>query len=325
MQSGLADVVLSGAMFSLMFAMGLTLTVDDFRRIARAPRPTLVGTIMQLMVMPLIGLGFARLFDLPILLTAGMVVLAACPGGMFSNMFVHVARGHTALSITLTATATLVTLFTLPLWVQIALAGADGSVAPIDMPILDTALRLGMLTILPIGLGMILRAHHPAAVRWETWLARVSFVVILIGAGLDGMDRPEPPIEEFRISVAPVMWYTLSVVAAGVLVPVLARISARDGATIAVELVVKNTLLGIVLLTQAVDFVAIVPILIYMVVQTPAGIALLVGWRLLAKHGFVAPLPAAIPLEPIVAGARASARSSTAIETDASRLPQSAP
>ena len=108
-------------------------------------------------------------------------------------------------------------------------------------------------------------------------------------------------------SVVPVVWYALSVLLVGTLIPAIFRISARDGVTIAVELVVKNTLLGIVLLTQALDFVAIVPLLVYMIVQTPAGIALLVGWRMLARHGYVAPLP------------------TRSIENDESRLPQSAP
>jgi len=291
LQNGFADLVVSGAMFSLMFAMGLTLTADDFRRIASAPRPTIVGTILQLIAMPLVGITLARIYDLPPLLTAGLVVLAACPGGMFSNMFVHIARGHTALSITLTATATLVTLFTMPLWVRFSLAGASGASDAVEMPILETALQLGTLTILPIGLGMLMRSRRPSSVRWETWLSRIAFVVICLGVGIDGMDRPDPPTAEFLTSLAPVAWYTLAVLAMGILVPILFGIQAREGVTIAVELVVKNTLLGIVLLTQTLDFVAIVPILIYMVIQTPAGVLLLVGWRILARRGYVAAIP----------------------------------
>jgi BASS family bile acid:Na+ symporter len=104
------------SMFTLMLGMGLTLQGDDFRRIATSPRATLVGTVLQLLVMPIVGMAIARFFGLSQVLSSGIVVLAACPGGMFSNMMVHLARGNTALSVTLTATATLVTLFTLPLW-----------------------------------------------------------------------------------------------------------------------------------------------------------------------------------------------------------------
>jgi BASS family bile acid:Na+ symporter len=295
LQNAFANTILSGGMFALMFAMGLTLTADDFRRIARTPRPTLVGTVLQLLVMPVIGLLIARAYALPPLLTAGLVVLAACPGGMFSNMFVHVARGHTALSITLTATATFVTLFTLPLWARFSLPEAVGSEAAVQMPFLDTALRLGMLTILPIGLGMMTRARRPTMLRREPWLARLGIVAICIGVFVDGTDRPEAPAAEFLQSIAPVAWYSLASLVAGTLVPALFRLSARDGVTIAVEIVVKNTLLGIVLLTQTVDFVAIAPILVYMLIQTPLGILLLVGWRVLARRGYFAAAPGRNP------------------------------
>lgn len=286
MQSSVADFFLSGSMFSLMFGMGLTLTSADFRRIANAPRATIAGTLLQLMVLPLIGLMIARLFELPPLLTVGLVVLAACPGGMFSNMFVHIGGGHTALSIALTATSTLVTLFTLPLWVRLSLAGTKAAESLVEMPVLETAVRLGMLTILPIGLGMLMRSQRPDSVYWESRLTRVSIIVICIAVGSDAVNRPEPPSAEFAQSILPVALYSISVLIVGTVIPALLRISSRDAVTIAVELVVKNTLLGIVLLTQTVGFTAIVPSLVYMLVQTPAGVLILVSWRMLVKRGF---------------------------------------
>jgi len=291
LQFDLIDVVAPVAIFSMMFAMGLTLGPDDFRRVMSTPRATIVGTLLQLVALPLVGIAIARAFALPPLLTAGLVVLAACPGGLFSNLFVHFARANTALSITLTATATLATLFTLPLLVRFALAGGDGAAQSVEMPVFATAFQLGMLTVFPIFLGMSLLLRRPDARSWEPALSRISVLVILVVVGIDGFDQPSPPTEEFSQSVAPVALYTLSAVLVGTLVPGILGISARDGATIALELVVKNTMLGIVLLTQVVDFVAIVPLLAYMIVQIPIGVGILVCWRLLAHHGFVAPLP----------------------------------
>ena len=115
MDFSLTDAAMGVGMFALMFAMGLTLGTDDFRRIAKSPRATAVGTSLQLIVMPIVGIGLSTALELSPLLSTGLIVVSACPGGLFSNMFVHFARGNTALSITLTATATLVTLFTLPL------------------------------------------------------------------------------------------------------------------------------------------------------------------------------------------------------------------
>jgi BASS family bile acid:Na+ symporter len=291
LEGGFSDILVGGSMFALMFGMGLTLTAADFRRIMETPRPTIVGTLLQLMVMPLIGLAIARAYSLPPLLTAGLMVLAACPGGMFSNMYVHVARGHTALSITLTATATLVTLFTLPLWVRFALVGVSEPGTTIEMPVLDTALQLGTLTVLPVALGMWMRSRRPESVDWEKRLSISAMVMIFVGVTIDGLDRPDPPMAEFVQSIEPVAWFVAAALVIGTLIPALFRISARDGVTIAVELVVKNTLLGIVLVSQALDFEAIVPILVFMMFQTPAGILLLVGWRMLARFGYLEALP----------------------------------
>jgi BASS family bile acid:Na+ symporter len=286
LETGWISFALGAAMFTLMFGMGLTLGAGDFRRIAANPRATIVGTVLQLLVMPIVGIALANFFDLPPILSAGIVVVAACPGGMFSNMYVHLARGHTALSITLTATATLVTLFTLPLWVQFALArfSTDGA-DPIEMPVLETALRLGTLTVLPVLIGMGVRHKRPAMAVWERKLSLVSAIVIVGGMTIEGSSRPEIPIDDFITSIAPAAGFALAAILVGVTLPPLFRITARDTVTIAVELVVKNTLLGIVLVGQILDFEAVLPILAFAIFQTPGGILLLVGWRLLEKRG----------------------------------------
>lgn len=292
-EGGIAQIVVNIAMFALMFGMGLTLQAKDFRLIAKAPGPVIIGTALQLLVMPILGLGIASIFALPPLLTVGLVVLAALPGGMFSNIYVHIAKGNTALSVTLTALATLVTLFTLPLWMEFAFAQRRGGAgeAVLDVPILETALQLGFLTILPVALGMLVRAFRPSAVFWEKRLSLPCFVLIVLGVAFQGSERPEAPIAELQMSLLPVLCYTVGGIVLGIVIPMLMRISARDTVTLTVELVVKNTLLGLVLLTKTLDFAAVVPLLVFMVLQTPAGIGLLFAWRMLAKAGWVAAIP----------------------------------
>lgn len=287
MEDPISAVLISAAMFALMFGMGLTLTTADFRRVVRNPRATVVGTVLQLIVMPLVGLGLARFFDLSANLTAGLVVIAACPGGLYSNMFVHLARGHTALSITLTATATLITLVTLPLWVRFALVSMPAGGATLEMPILDTALRLGGLTVLPVGLGMLLRHNRADSASWERRLSFVSTLVILGTLVTRGTGLEQPPVEDFMRSLAPVATFALLALLIGALVPPLFGMKPRDTVTIGVELIVKNTLLGIVLVSQALDFEALIPILVFALFQSPGGILLLGGWRLLTKFGFL--------------------------------------
>jgi BASS family bile acid:Na+ symporter len=275
-------------MFMLMFGMGLTLGINDFRRIATSPRATIVGTVLQLIVMPVVGIGLATLFELSPILSAGIVTVAACPGGMFSNMYVHMARGHTALSITLTATATVVTLFTLPLWVQFALSTfSTAGTEPIEMPILETALRLSTLTILPVAIGMAVRMRWPGTLAWERRLSLVAAGIIVFAVVIEGNKRPALPVDDFIASIGPALAFAVAAMAVGVVVPALFRISARDTVTIAVELIVKNTLLGIVLVGQALDFEAVLPIFAFAMFQTPGGLLLLGGWRLLVKRGWL--------------------------------------
>lgn len=291
----MTQIAVNIAMFALMFGMGLTLVAGDFKRIAKAPAATLVGTLLQLVLMPIFGIALAKMFALPPLLAAGLVVLAALPGGMFSNIYVHLAKGNTALSVTLTATATLVTLFTLPLWIRVALTLGDSAdtAAPLDMPVLETAAQLGLLTVVPVALGMATRHRWPESVRWEKKISLPCFLIIILGVASQAASRPEPPTEAFTLSLVPVLLYTVGGIASGLSLPALFGISARDAVTMTVELVVKNTLLGLVLLSKALDFEAVVPLLVFMLIQTPAGFALLIAWRYAAKRGWVAPVESA--------------------------------
>ena len=279
------DLGLSAGMFMLMLGMGLVLVTDDFRRVATSPRATIVGIVLQLIVMPMVGVSLANLFALPPILATGIVVVAACPGGMFSNMYVHFAKGNTALSITLTATATLVTLFTLPLWVQFAvtLFEVDGGGA-IQMPVLETALRLGTFTVLPVALGMIARARNPNVLRWERHATIPGAIIIVLGAALGTSENPDLDPSQFVEALAPAAAFAVAAMVIGMAVPLLFRIPARDAVTIAVEMIVKNTLLGVVLVAQVLDFEAVLPIFAFAIFQTPGGLLLLVGWRYVERR-----------------------------------------
>ena len=283
-------------MFALMFGMGLSLTIGDFRRIALAPVSTLLGTVLQLIAMPVIGIALAHVYGLPPLLAAGLVVVAACPGGMFSNLYVYIARANSALSVTLTATATMVTLFTLPLWVQRTLAAAGEDIV---IPIGATALQLAGLTVLPVIIGMSVRSRWPGALRFEKWFSRIGAVVIVVIMVYDGAQQPELPLAEFQQVLAPTLWFAVAALVLGLVVPLVFGLATRDAVTIGVELVVKNLLLGVVLAREALTFEALIPILAFSFFQTPIGVMLLVGWRLLARSGLVAgPEPPAAETPP---------------------------
>ena len=275
----IVEVLLPTSMFLLMAGMGLTLEADDFRRIAKAPLATILGTVLQLVVVPAAGFAIAVAFDLPPLLAAGVVICAACPGGMFSNVFVHLAGANTALSVTLTASSTMVTLFTLPLWIRAILAWNGGGEPVAEVPVLETALSLGGLTVLPIALGMATRAKWPEAASFDKWLTRIGALGIGIAMTIDWTTRETTPWAEFQQSFPPIIALLVAMLVIGIGLPFLFRLSGRDTVTLGVEVVVKNTLLGIVVARSALDFEAILPVMAYGTIETPLGGLMLFIWR----------------------------------------------
>ena len=277
--------VVPASMFSLMFAMGLTLTLDDFRRVLALPRATVVGTGVQLVAMPLVGLGLAHAFDLEPLLAAGLVIMAACPGGVMSNMFVHLGKADTPLSITLTATATAVTLITIPLWVRLVLAEAGPAAAGVEMPVLETALRLGTFTVLPVAIGMAVRSWRPESARHERWLSRLSAVAIVVALTIESIRSDDPALPALESSWPAALLLLLAALVLGLGLPRLARLDWRETVTIAVEVCIKNTVLGLFVATQALGSLeAAVPIVVFMSFQLPVGIAVLGGYNLWLRH-----------------------------------------
>ena len=272
--------ILPLSMFSLMFGMGLTLTPNDFRRIAGVPGPVIAGTLLQLVGMPVIGVALALAFDMSAMLAVGLVVVSACPGGMASNVMVHYGRANTALSITLTATATAATLLTLPLWIRGILGAVGGAASEIEVPLLATARDLGGLTILPVLVGMWVRYRWPTALALERRLTAIGGLGVFGTLGYAGAIRPDPPTAEFEASLLPAILLVLASMVVGVGVPWLLRQSFSDIVTIAIEVTVKNGLLGMVVVSSTFGLLEPnIPIFIYTSIMFPFAICALMFHR----------------------------------------------
>lgn len=157
----LLGVVLPAALFIIMLGMGMTLRPADFGRVFTLPRAVLVGLTGQMLFVPLLAFGIVTLFQLPPELAVGLMVLSFAPGGATSNMMTFLSRGDVALSITLTAFASVITPFTMPLLTQLSLDHWMGSSQPIELPIAQTMLRLFVITVVPVSIGMWLHRRKP--------------------------------------------------------------------------------------------------------------------------------------------------------------------
>jgi BASS family bile acid:Na+ symporter len=244
--SALTAVLLPLALFIIMLGMGLGLTVDDFKRVVVEPRAMVLGLLAQLVMLPLVGLGLAIAFPLSPELAVGVMVLAACPGGPTSNLISYLVRGNVALSISLTAISSLVTVFTIPLVVNGAMQFFMGTGSDLQLPIGNTVLQIAVITLVPVSLGMVLHRLAPVgAARLEAgvkWLS-LGFLGLII-AGLLVQERQN--VVDFFVQVG-LVTLTLNVVtmALGYAIGLAGRLPIPSRKAIAVEVGIQNGTLAI--------------------------------------------------------------------------------
>lgn len=180
------DIVLPVALAFIMFALGLGLTFADFARVARQPRDFLIGAASQLVLLPLVAWLLVSVWSLPPELALGVMIIAAAPGGVTSNILTALARGDVALSISLTAVISLVCVVTIPLIVVFAHDRLMGGAATGEISVAKTAISVFVIVTVPVTVGLLVRhfamgfAHRvePAARHIST----VLFIVVLAGA-----------------------------------------------------------------------------------------------------------------------------------------------
>ena len=159
-ESPIFSLFLPIALGIVMIGLGLHLTLDDFRRVLRAPKAVTLALLIQSVLLPPVAFGLAMGLGLPPELGLGLMLLAASPGGVTANLFSHLARGDVALNISLTAINSALALVTLPLWTAAGLAWlmeAERSIPPPTQKIVE----VGVLVLLPVVIGMTLRARAP--------------------------------------------------------------------------------------------------------------------------------------------------------------------
>lgn len=169
----------------IMLSLGLGLTGADFARVIRMPRAFFLGAFAQVILLPVVAFGLLAIFDLPPGLAFGVMILAFCPGGVTSNMLSRLAHGDVALSVSLTAVVSLLSVVTVPPLVAFSFGYFMGDEAtPVDVT--ELAIAMFVITALPVGLGMLIRRFAPGftdRVEGAAFkIAAILFVVIVIAA-----------------------------------------------------------------------------------------------------------------------------------------------
>lgn len=172
------QLLLNAGLILIMFEVGLTLSPADFTRLARMPRAVLTGLVAQIVLLPALAIGLLTQWPISPDMTVGVLLIAAAPGGVTSNLLTLFAGGDVALALTLTAISTLASILTLPLIVAVAAHLFGAASVAIEMPVGMMAGGILTSTIIPLIIGMVVGASAPAwTSRWEPRLRRVSAVV----------------------------------------------------------------------------------------------------------------------------------------------------
>jgi BASS family bile acid:Na+ symporter len=245
MKGILADVLLPLALGIIMLGLGLSLTFEDFRRVARIPRAVLVGLFVQTVLLPAVCYGIAIAFALPPELAVGLMLLSASPGGATANLFSHLAKGDVALNITLTATNSLLSLFTLPFIVQMSLKAfldADQQV-PIQP---QKVVQVFVVVLIPVVVGMMVRRWKPAlATSLDKPVRTVSAVflaLVVIASILKERANIGGYIREVGLSA---LAFNLVSLALGYFVPLMVKLPKKQAIAIGMEIGIHNATLAI--------------------------------------------------------------------------------
>lgn len=228
-------------LFTVMMAMGLALTLQDLKQVLVRPKAVIAGLSAQLLLLPAITIGLGFLYSSPPVIAAGAIILAACPGGVTSNAYVFSARADIALSVGMTTIASIVTAFTIPFLTLFAL---DLHLDRAEMPALSASQmtwKLAQFTIIPVALGMTLRAWRPGlAKRALEPLRIITLIALILIAAIGTINAWETIVE--NIWTAGILMATINVV--GMLLGYglgnLLRLPFRQMASITFEVGVQN-------------------------------------------------------------------------------------
>ncbi len=176
-----STLVLAISLIIIMLGMGLSLVAADFKRVFLYPKAVVVGLLNQLVLLPLIAFGVTMVFPTRPEIAVGLMILAACPGGPTSNLIAHLAKADTALSVSLTALSSFITLITIPFIVNLSLTNFLDAGTVIKLDVMNTITQILAIVIIPVTIGMLIRRYKEGfAMKMEKPVRIASGIVLIL-------------------------------------------------------------------------------------------------------------------------------------------------
>ena len=257
----------------IMFLMGLTLEKNDFQRIIAQPQPVMIGVILQFSLMPMLAITLANMLELSTQLTAGMVLVGSCAGGTASNVIAYLSKGDVALSISMTLASTLIGVVATPFLCAFYLS---------ETIAVDTGAMLVsilQMVLLPVVAGALVNYYQrPIVLKIEPALPSIAIVLILIIiAVIVALNADRLPQVGLLTLVAVMLHNTLGL-AGGFFISRLFGFSLRQSQTIAIEVGMQNSGLGVALALQYFSATAALPGALFSIWHNISGSLLAARW-----------------------------------------------
>ncbi|MEQ9301204.1 MAG: bile acid:sodium symporter family protein [Cyclobacteriaceae bacterium] len=246
----LSTLILAISLIIIMFGMGLSLTLEDFRRVIYYPRAIVIGLVNQLILLPCIGFVLITVIDVPPAIAIGTILLASCPGGPTSNLITHLAKGDTALSVSLTAIGSFASLLTIPFIVNLGLQTVLGETTEVQLNVVQTIAQVFVIVLIPVIIGMIVKAQKGAfALRMEKPVRTASaivFTLVLVGVVLSQWELLADAVKQAGTITLLLNVGTMSL---GLGTAFLFKLPLKQGVSISIESGIQNGTLAISIAT----------------------------------------------------------------------------
>ena len=244
------DLLINGILVLIMLSVGFSLTFKSFEKTFTQPKALIAGLILQMIALPLMAFLLTLPFNLPAAFKVGVIILAACPGGMTSNFLTYLLNANTALSISLTVINSLLAPFTIPILVNLAIYYFLGYSSNIQLGFWETAGQICVITLVPVFTGVMIKGRYPKfaeetekILKWVSIALLALLFIIKFFASENMGGTGISPAEIFQILPLSVL-VNFAALFSGYALAKAIKLDADDQVTLGIGVGIQNTTLS---------------------------------------------------------------------------------
>lgn len=244
-QSDLTSLFLPIALGIIMLGLGLSLSIEDFKRVTKYPKAMAIALFCQMVLLPMLCFALVTGFGLSPVLAVGLMLLAASPGGATANLYSHLSNGDVALNITLTAVNSVLTLFTLPLLVNFSLDYFldSGQYVPMQF---KKVVEVFAIVLIPVTIGMLVKSKAPAFAQRMDKPVKILSAIVLLLIIVSVTIRERQVLIDYSADLGfPILIFNVLSMAVGYYVPQLFKVEKKQSIAIGMEIGIHNGTLAI--------------------------------------------------------------------------------